>query len=145
MKSYTTNEVSHIKREIRTGKPCSIIADELSTIWKRPYGGIYNKVLNISKLVNKKKNTWNGPSKRTYTRKPKPAMASNVNLWNWDNEKEAVAVKEICEEIVAKSEEVVEEVNPTETGIEVPANLISFNSSPTRVVIYSDHVRYYYN
>ena len=145
MKSYTTNEVSHIKREIRTGKPCSIIADELSTIWKRPYGGIYNKVLNISKLVNKKKNTWNGPSKRTYTRKPKPAIASDISLWDFEKGMYAMdTMKEICEEIVTKSEEVVI-TNPIEIGIEVPANLISFNSSPTRVVIYSDHVRYYYN
>ena len=58
-----------------------------------------------------------------------------------DNKSEVI-LKEICEEIVEKSEI---KQQPAEIGIEVPPTNISFNGVPSRVVIYSDHVRYYYN
>jgi len=161
MKHYTAKQINEMKQEIRTGKPVAIIADELSLQWGRPVKGVYNKVLRLAKQTRKIINTYNGPIKRTRaTKAPKPAIVQQSMeftplegslMENFDNRikeiiedieatEAAQAVQEICEEIISKPIQ-----QPAEIGIEVPASLISLNITPTKVVVYSDHVRYYFN
>lgn len=159
MKHYTAKQINEMKQEIRTGKPVAIIADELALIWGRPLKGVYNKLLSLSKLTRKMTNTYTGPTKRPRARKaPRPAVIMNFDplegslFSNYEKRVEEIiedikstkakaVVQEICEEIIEKPIE----KQPAEIGIEVPANLISFNISPSKVVVYSDHVRYYFN
>jgi hypothetical protein len=159
MKHYTAKQINEMKQEIRTGKPVAIIADELALIWGRPLKGVYNKLLSLSKLTRKMTNTYTGPTKRPRARKaPRPAVIMNFDplegslFSNYEKRVEEIVedikstkaqavVQEICEEIIEKPLE----KQPAEIGIEVPANLISFNISPSKVVVYSDHVRYYFN
>jgi hypothetical protein len=161
MKHYTAKQINEIKQEIRTGKPIAIIAHELASRWGRPVSGLYGKVLKLSKLTRKITKTYNGPTKRPRVRKaPRPAAVQEViefeplagSLMDNFNKRiqeivqdieateAAQAVKEICEEIVEKPME----RQPAEIGIEVPTGNISFIGTPSRVVIYSDHVRYYF-
>jgi hypothetical protein len=70
------------------------------------------------------------------------------------NDKEEVILAKQDDVIVGKEELTIEEFSkiwdgpqqePAEICIEVPTGNISFIGTPSRVVIYSDHVRYYYN
>jgi hypothetical protein len=154
MKHYTPKQINQIKQEIRTGKPVAIIADDLAKEWNRPVAGVYSKVLRLSKMTRKIVNTYEGPTKRPYVRKkaPRPAIIQEAvtmdfqpmpgSLWDLDIEANKVPfVQEICEEILEKPIE----RQPAEIGIEVPASIISFTDTPKKVVIYSDHIRYYFN
>jgi hypothetical protein len=164
MKHYTPKQINQIKQEIRTGKPVAIIADELAKEWKRPVAGVYGKVLRLSKMTRKITNTYTGPTKRPYVRKkaPRPAIVQEALtmdfepmpgsvLENFNNRvKEIVAdieakqvpvVQEICEEILEKPIE----RQPAEIGIEVPVGVMSFTGVPNRIVVYADHVRYYFD
>ena len=164
MKHYTPKQINQIKQEIRTGKPVAIIADELAKEWKRPVAGVYSKVLRLSKMTRKIVNTYEGPTKRPYVRKkaPRPAVIQERvtmdfnpmpgSLWdNFDKRMEEIVadidakqvpvVQEICEEIIHPDIE----RQPAEIGIEVPASVVSFTDTPKKVVIYSDHIRYYFN
>jgi hypothetical protein len=154
MKHYTPKQINQIKQEIRTGKPVAIIADDLAKEWNRPVAGVYSKVLRLSKMTRKIVNTYEGPTKRPYVRKkaPRPAIIQEAvtmdfqpmpgSLWDLDIETSKVpVVQEICEEIVHPNIE----RQPAEIGIEVPASIISFTDTPKKVVIYSDHIRYYFN
>jgi hypothetical protein len=163
MKHYTAKQINEIKQEIRTGKPIAIIAHELASRWGRPLSGLYGKVLKLSKLTRKINKTYNGPTKKPRVRKaPRPASVEQVvmNLdpmpgslmENFDNRikeiiedieatEAAQAVKEICEEIVEKPME----RQPAEIGIEVPVGVMSFTGVPSRIVVYSDHIRYYFD
>ena len=164
MKHYTPKQINQIKQEIRTGKPVAIIADELAKEWKRPVAGVYGKVLRLSKMTRKIVNTYEGPTKRPYVRKkaPRPAIVKEAvtmdfdpmpgSLWdNFDKRMEEIVadidakqvpvVQEICEEIIHPDIE----RQPAEIGIEVPASVVSFTDTPKKVVIYSDHIRYYFN
>jgi hypothetical protein len=162
MKHYTAKQINEIKQEIRTGKPVAIIADELSAQWGRPVAGVYGKVLKLSKLTRKINKTYTGPVKRPRTRKaPKPAIVQqsieftpmegslmdNFNrrieeiIEDIEATEAAQAVKEICEEIVEKPIE----RQPAEIGIEVPVGVMAFTGVPSRIVVYSDHVRYYFD
>ena len=163
MKHYTAKQINEIKQEIRTGKPVAIIADELSLEWGRPVKGVYNKVLRLAKQTRKITNTYTGPVKRPRTRKaPKPASVEQV-IMNLDpmpgslmdnfNKRiqeivedieateAAQAVHDICEEIVNKPIE----RQPAEIGIEVPVGVMSFTGVPSRIVVYQDHIRYYFD
>ena len=53
MKSYSLSEINLIKQQIRTGKPMSLIADDLAKEWNRPLGGVYSKVWKLSKICAK--------------------------------------------------------------------------------------------
>jgi len=164
MKHYTPKQINQIKQEIRTGKPVAIIADELAKEWKRPIAGVYGKVLRLSKMTRKIVNTYEGPTKRPYVRKkaPRPAIVQEAvtmefqpmpgSLWdNFDKRMEEIAadiepkqvpvVQELCEEIIHPNIE----RQSAEIGIEVPASVVSFTDTPKKVVIYSDHIRYYFN
>jgi hypothetical protein len=163
MKHYTPKQINEIKQEIRTGKPVPVIAEELATIWKRPVKGVYTKVLRLSKQTRKINNTWTGPTRKPIAKKaPRPAAVEQVvmNLeplpgslmQNFDNRikeiiedieaaEAAQAVHEICEEIVSKPIE----RQPAEIGIEVPVGTMSFTGVPSRIVVYQDHVRYYFD
>jgi len=55
--------------------------------------------------------------------------------------KQIPVVQEICEEIVEKPIE----RQPAEIGIEVPVGVMSFVGTPSRIVVYQDHVRYYFD
>jgi hypothetical protein len=148
MKLYTTKEISEIKQNIRKGIPLSIIADDLSKQWDRPLAGIYAKIWKISKMTRKIKTNYNGPKRRAYKPRLKPTMASQLPLEWTLNEKEEIVLKDICEEIIDKDFTSLDETpqqQPAEIGIEVPVSSISFTGTPSRVVIYPDHVRYYYN
>jgi hypothetical protein len=148
MKAYTLKEINEIKQEIRTGKPISLIAYDLSKQWNRPIAGMYTKVWKLSKSTKKIKSNYNGPIRKPY--KPRvqlrPSMAVPLPLdWNLDK-KEEIVLKDICEEIINKEEFVDDNVQePAEIGIEVPVSSIAFTGVPSRVVIYPDHIRYYYN
>lgn len=163
MKHYTPKQINQIKQEIRTGKPVAIIADELAKEWKRPASGVYHKVLRLSKMTRKIVHTYKGPTKRPRVRKaPKPAVVQEALTMNFEpmpgsllenfekRVEEIVAdieanqipvVQEICEEIIDKPIQ----RQPAEIGIELPANIVSFTGTPSKVVIYSDHVRYYFD
>lgn len=162
MKHYTPKQINQIKQEIRTGKPVAIIADELAKEWKRPASGVYHKVLRLSKMTRKIVHTYKGPTKRPRVRKaPKPAAVQESLTMNFEpmpgsvlkkfSEVEKIVadieanqipvVQEICEEIIDKPIQ----RQPAEIGIELPANIVSFTGTPSKVVIYSDHVRYYFD
>lgn len=162
MKHYTAKQINEIKQEIRTGKPVAIIADELATQWKRPVAGVYSKVLKLSKQTRKITNTYTGPTKRPKVKAIRPAVVQEMldftpivegsSFETFHREVEEIidevmandaqeVVQEICEEIVDKPIE----RQPAEIGIEVPAGVISFTGTASKVVIYSDHVRYYFN
>jgi hypothetical protein len=162
MKHYTAKQINEIKQEIRTGKPVAIIADELSAQWGRPVAGVYGKVLKLSKLTRKITKTYNGPTKRPRIRKaPRPTAVQEViefeplagSLMDNFNKRieeiiedieateAAQAVQEICEEIVNKPIE----RQPAEIGIEVPVGVMSFTGVPSRIVVFQDHVRYYFD
>jgi hypothetical protein len=162
MKHYTAKQINQIKQEIRTGKPVAIIADELSAEWGRPVAGVYGKVLKLSKLTRKINKTYTGPVKRPRTRKaPKPAIVQqsieftpmegslmdNFNrrieeiIEDIEATEAAQAVHDICEEIVNKPIE----RQPAEIGIEVPVGVMSFTGVPSRIVVFQDHVRYYFD
>ena len=147
MKHYTPKQVNEIKQQIRTGKPLPIIAEDLAIEWERPSSGIYSKAVALARNTRKITNTWAGPTKKT---KLRPTIVQQSidfdllpgSLLDVTDNKSKFILKEICEEIVDKSEI---KQQPAEIGIEVPPTNISFNGIPSRVVIYSDHVRYYYN
>ena len=163
MKHYTPKQVNEIKQQIRTGKPLPIIADDLAIEWDRPASAIYNKAKLLARSTRKINNTWVGPSKKARKKKvvgqvPRPAVIMNFDpmegslFSNYEKRVEEImediksknseeVVKEICEEII---ENTVER-EPAEIGIDVPVGNISFIGTPSRVVIYPDHVRYYYN
>lgn len=164
MKQYTPKQINQIKQEIRTGKPVAIIADELAKEWKRPVNGVYHKVLRLSKMTRKIVNTYSGPTKRPYVRKkaPRPAVVQEALTMEFEpmpgsvlenfnkrieqiveniESKQIPVVQEICEEIIHPNIE----RQPAEIGIEVPASIVSFTDTPKKVVIYSDHIRYYFN
>jgi hypothetical protein len=161
MKHYSPKQINQIKQEVRTGKPLSIIADELAAEWGRPLSGVYTKVVRLSKNTRKINNTWTGPTRKPIAKKaPKPAVVEQVvmNLVTEpqleenfkDRIEEIVAdidskqipvVQEICEEIVEKPIE----RQPAEIGIEVPVGVMSFVGTPSRIVVYQDHVRYYFD
>jgi hypothetical protein len=157
MKHYSPKEINEIKQQVRTGKPAAIIADELAKEWKRPVAGLYAKVLTLSKQTRKVKSTYKGPLRKPFTRKKRPAVIDVSpmpgSLWdNFDKRVEEIVedvkankaqpiLKEICEEIIEKPIE----RQPADIGIEVPANIVSFTGTPKKVVIYSDHIRYYFN
>ena len=150
MKHYTPKQVNEIKQQIRTGKPLPLIADDLATEWERPSSGIYSKAVALARNTRKINNTWSGPSKREKT-KLRPTSVQQLidftpmpgSLLDITDDKSEFILKEICEEIIDKSDEIVRE--PAEIGIDVPVGNISFIGTPSRVVIYPDHVRYYYN
>ena len=162
MKHYTAKQINEIKQEIRTGKPIAIIAHELASRWGRPLSGLYGKVLKLSKLTRKINKTYSGPTKRPRIRKaPKPASVEQVimNLDpmpgslmdNFNKRIEEIiedieanqipVVQEICEEIIEKPME----RQPAEIGIEVPVGVMSFTGVPSRIVVFQDHVRYYFD
>ena len=163
MKHYSPKQINQIKQEIRTGKPVPIIADELAAEWARPVAGVYTKVLRLSKQTRKINKTWAGPTRKTRAKKaPKPAAVEQVvmNLEpmpgslmekfdkriieiieDIEATEAAQAVKEICEEIVEKPIE----RQPAEIGIEVPVGVMAFTGTPSKIVVYQDHVRYYFD
>jgi len=53
----------------------------------------------------------------------------------------AQAVKDICEEIVSKPIE----RQPAEIGIEVPVGVMAFTGVPSKIIVFSDHIRYYFD
>jgi len=162
MKHYTAKQINEIKQEIRTGKPIAIIAHELASRWGRPVSGLYGKVLKLSKLTRKINKTYTGPTKKPRTRKVlRPATVQEVIdftpmpgslMDNFNKTIEEVAkdirtkkaqtvVQEICEEIVEKPME----RQPAEIGIEVPVGVMSFTGVPSKIVVYQDHIRYYFD
>ena len=155
MKHYTPKQINEIKQEIRTGKPAIIIADELSKTWGRPPSGIYYKAIQLAKQTRKIKNDYVGPTKRPRVKKAKKENTAVIPPQLWDvNDKEEVILAKQDDVIVGKEELKIEEFSkiwdgpqqePAEICIEVPTGNISFIGTPSRVVIYSDHVRYYYN
>jgi hypothetical protein len=159
MKHYTSKQINEIKQEIRTGKPIAIIADELAKEWGRPLGGVYTKVLRLSKQTRKIVKTYNGPSKKARVRKaPRPAVVMNFDplpgslFDNFNKRVEEIVedvkannaqpiLQEICEEIVDKPIERL----PAGIGIEVPVGVMSFTGVPSRIMVFTDHVRYYFD
>jgi hypothetical protein len=164
MKHYSPKQINQIKQEVRTGKPVAIIADELAAEWGRPVSGVYTKVLRLSKQTRKINKTWTGPTRKPMARKtkaPRPAAVQEVIdfeplkgslMDNFDKRiveiiedieatEAAQAVKEICEEIVEKPIE----RQPAEIGIEVPVGVMAFTGVPSKIVVYQDHVRYYFD
>jgi len=164
MKHYSPKQINQIKQEVRTGKPVAIIADELAAEWGRPVSGVYTKVLRLSKQTRKINKTWTGPTRKPMARKakaPRPAAVQEVIdfeplpgslMHNFDKRiveiiedieatEAAQAVKEICEEIVEKPIE----RQPAEIGIEVPVGVMAFTGVPSKIVVYQDHVRYYFD
>ena len=163
MKHYSPKQINQIKQEIRTGKPVAIIADELAAEWARPVNGVYTKVLRLSKQTRKINKTWAGPTRKTRAKKaPKPGAVEQVvmNLEpmpgslmekfdkriieiieDIEATEAAQAVQEICQEIVEKPIE----REPAEIGIEVPVGVMAFTGTPSKIVVYQDHVRYYFD
>lgn len=162
MKHYTPKQVNLIKQEIRTGKPPKLIAQDLAKEWGRPYQGVYTKVLLLSRKTYKINNTWKDSQEKVVipAKAPRPAVVQEtidftplqggvLDTFTLD-EKEVITT--ICNEIIETpafedSHETTEQL-PAQIeveGIEVPASHITFVGTPSRVVIYKDHVRYYYS
>jgi hypothetical protein len=162
MKHYSPKEVNRIKQEIRTGKPLPIIADELSVEFDRPLSGLYTKIVLLARQTRKINKTWEGPTRKPYKKRASKSVAvqemidfeplPGSTLSAFKNPIEEVIkevkavdtlgiVQEICEEIVSKPIE----REPAEIGIEVPVGVMAFTGTPSRVVVYSDHVRYYFD
>jgi hypothetical protein len=149
MKHYTPKEVNRIKQEIRTGKPLPIIADELSEEFDRPLSGLYTKVVLLARQTRKINNTWTGPTRKTRGRKPKVQTftqeviefesAQNPLMDNLDKR-----IVEIIEDIEATEAAQIER-QPAEIGIEVPVGVMAFTGTPSKIVVYQDHVRYYFD
>jgi hypothetical protein len=155
MKHYTAKQINEIKQEIRTGKPVVIIADELAKQWGRPVSGVYGKVLRLSKQTRKINNTYDGPTKRAYNstkRKLRPVVVQEMldftpipeSVLESFSVKEQEVIEEVCQDIINIPEPDMER-QPAEIGIELPAGVMSFTGTPSKVVVYSDHVRYYFN
>ena len=153
MKHYTPKQINEIKQQIRTGKPAIIIADDLAKTWGRPATAIYHKAIQLAKQTRKIKNDYVGPTKRVRVKKAKKEIGTPIppHLWDMTDEGEVILVKQ-DDVIVGKEPEqecipepVTYEQETAEICIEVPTGNISFIGTPSRVVIYSDHVRYYYN
>lgn len=150
MKHYTPKEVNLIKQEIRTGKPLPLIADDLAKQWGRPRQGLYTKIVTLSRKTYKI-NKWDGPT-RKFEKPIRPAtVQETINftpmpdsvLESFDK-KEKEVIKEVCEDIINIQEDLIVQ-QPAEIGIEVPTNDVAFVGTPSKVVIYKDHVRYYYS
>ena len=132
MKHYTPKQLNQIRQELKTGKPVSIVAQELSTEWNRPYSGVYHKTWAISKTIRKVTGEYTGPKKR------KRGMLKINDTSRKENLVPAPLVT--TEEIIDKPIE----RQPAEIGIEVPVGAMTFIDSPSKVVVYPDHVRYYF-
>jgi hypothetical protein len=163
MKHYTPKQINEIKQQLRTGKPVAILADELAKEWKRPVGGVYTKVLRLSKQTRKITGEYKGPMRRPKVRKKKglrPAIVEQQLMFepmpgsvldNFDKKMEKIVadidvnqvpvLKEICEEIIDKPIE----RQPAEIGIEVPVGVMAFTGVPSKIMVFSDHVRYYFD
>jgi hypothetical protein len=163
MKHYTPKQINEIKQQLRTGKPVAILADELAKEWKRPVGGVYTKVLRLSKQTRKITAEYKGPMRRPKVRKKKglrPAIVEQQLMFepmlgsvldNFDKKMEKIVadidankvpvLKEICEEIIDKPIE----RQPAEIGIEVPVGVMAFTGVPSKIMVFSDHVRYYFD
>lgn len=175
MGHYTPKEVNLIKREIRTGKPAYLIADELSKQWGRSREGLYSKALALSKKTYKIRK-WEGPTKiKAKIEKPvRPAIVQEVInftpmpgsvLENLEvKQKEQDVIQEVCQDIMNlvtpsqlednfnnRIEEIVTDIEAQqqpaeiEVGIEIPVTDLAFVGVPSKVVVYKDHVRYYYS
>lgn len=162
MKQYTPKQVNIIKQEIRTGKPLPLIAKDLATEWGRPLKGIYGKVVALSRKTYKINNTWKDDS-RMPAEITSPVISENVQQTiDFAPIEEEILDIAVVEEEVVISQEIVEQEDLSEVeeivkppvqqpaqieveGIEVPANNMAFIGTPSRVVIYRDHVRYYYS
>jgi len=151
MKHYTPKEVNQIKQLIRTGMPLPLIANELEKQWGRPSRAIYSKVKILAKRTKKITNEWNDSVKILVESTPevKPAVVQEtIDFTPVERE----VIKEVCNNIIETSafedsHETIEQL-PAQIeveGIEVPASHITFVGTPSRVVIYKDHVRYYYS
>jgi hypothetical protein len=162
MKHYTPKQVNLMKQEIRKGKPLPLIAKDLSREWNRPYQGIYSKVVVLSKKTYKINKTWEASERKAVVpdvKAPRPSIIQETldftpllgSLIKTFSVKEEQVIEKVCNDIIETSTfedsnkvfEIIKE--PTEICIEVPTGNISFIGTPNRVVIYSDHVRYYYN
>lgn len=161
MKHYTPKQVNLIKQEIRTGKPPKLIAQDLSKEWGKTFQGLYTKVLLLSKKTYKINNTWEAPKRKAVVapKAPRPAIVQETinftplegSLIETFSVKEEEVITEVCNDIlnipvVEDSYEIDEPAQePAEIGIEVPVNNVAFIGTPSRIVIYKDHVRYYYS
>jgi hypothetical protein len=159
MKHYTPKEVNQIKQLIRTGMPLPLIANELEKQWGRPSRAIYSKVKVLAKRTKKITNEWNDSAKILVLSKSevKPAVVQEtIDFAPLEKEKfsldEEEVIKEVCNNIIEIS--AFEDSHETEEqlpakieveGIEVPVNDVAFVGTPSKVVIYKDHVRYYYS
>lgn len=162
MKQYTPKQVNIIKQEIRTGKPLPLIARDLAIEWGRPLKGIYGKVVTLSRKTYKINNTWKDDSRVPAEIKSpiRPADAQQTidftplegGMLDSFTIDEQEVITDICKEIINDAEVVTEE-NIVEQlpaqieveGIEVPVNDVAFVGTPSKVVIYKDHIRYYYS
>lgn len=139
MRHYTLKQINQIKQEIRTGKPISLIAEDLSTEWQRSVGGVYSKVWQLAKQTRKITTKWDGPTRRSAKRSKAIVMDPLPgSLWDIVPNGEIVEQESIPENIESVQDS-------ADICIEVPTGNISFVGTPSRIVIYGDHVRYYYN
>lgn len=139
MRHYTLKQINQIKQEIRTGKPISLIAEDLSTEWQRSIGGVYSKVWQLAKQTRKITTKWDGPTRRSAKRSKAIVMDPLPgSLWN---------ILPVEQDVIVGESSIVEEPiqDSADICIEVPTGNISFVGTPSRIVIYGDHVRYYYN
>jgi len=115
---YTKNQVSALRKALQEDQqPRLVIAKRFSNEWGIPTRNIYQKLNSVAR------------TKRKYTkRKPKITLES---------------IREAKDAQVAK-----QTAKLTTTGIELTGemtNVLKYFKQPTKVVIYKDHVRYYYN
>jgi hypothetical protein len=131
MVHYSKVQNNQIKEEIRTGKEISVIARKIAKDWKKPYSAIYCKVWRVSK---------------TTRRIQRPAIIDKNPLP--DSLISKLGVKDVTKDIIDETPIIVDinqEVIPAEIGIEVPVNSMNFIGVPSKIVVYSNHVRYYFD
>lgn len=115
---YTKKQVNALRKALKEDQqPRLVIAKRFSNEWGIPTRNVYQKLNNVAR------------TKRKYTkRKPK------------------ITLESIREAKIAQLAE--EAANSNTKGIELTGemtNVLKYFKQPTKVVMYEDHVRYYYN
>lgn len=128
MQRYSTTQVNQVKTLVRTGKDLNIIASDLAKEWKRPYHAVYSKVWRISKITRKITKNFSRPKVINTIPLPDSLMAE-------------IGVKDVTKDINTP----IDTVQPADIGIEVPVNSMNFIGVPSKIVVYSNHVRYYFD
>ncbi len=131
-KRYTKQQVTTIKSFIKQGLSPADIADLLAVEWNRPKQGLLLKAYNLSRGMNFI-NSW-----RKKLKQPLPAPKEiNMQTQAFNNPEES---KDVNTETTPVNVTLVYD-KPVEKGFPI---LIDKETPPSKIVVYSDHFRIYF-